>query len=64
MYAAPGISVGAGCNAGEAVKRGSRGRISEIRWKRREMVHAILLAVVMVAFSVLLILWVNGHRFD
>jgi cytoskeletal protein RodZ len=43
---------------------GSKRRISHIHWKRREVLHAVVLFVLMAGFSVWLALWLEVHHFD
>jgi hypothetical protein len=43
---------------------GSKRRIALIRWKRWEMVHAVILLIVMAAFTIWVGIWIATHRFD
>lgn len=43
---------------------GSRRRIARIRWKRAEIIHAIILFLVMAAFCICMGIWIATHRFD
>ena len=43
---------------------GNRNRIARIRWKRREIVHAILLVLLMAAFALWIGIWIGTHKFD
>lgn len=43
---------------------GSKRRIAQIRWKRWEIIHALVLALVMMAFSIWVGIWVAVHHFD
>jgi hypothetical protein len=45
-------------------QRGSRRRIAQIRWKRREIVHAFILFLLMMAFSIWIGIWIATHKFD
>ncbi len=45
-------------------KRGSKRRVEQVRWTRREIVHAVLLTLAMVAFSFWVGVWVATHHFD
>ena len=44
--------------------KGSKRRISRIRWKRSEIFHAALLLVLMTIFCWWLALWLQYHHFD
>jgi len=44
--------------------RGSKRRISLIRWKRWELIHALILLVLMMAFSIWMGIWIATHHFD
>jgi len=44
--------------------RGTKRRISQIRWKRSEILHAVALFVLMTIFCVWLALWLQHHHFD
>jgi hypothetical protein len=43
---------------------GSKRRIAQIRWKRWEIIHALLLALLMTAFSIGVGIWIATHHFD
>ncbi|MBT9330599.1 hypothetical protein [Paracidobacterium acidisoli] len=43
---------------------GSRKRLRQIRWKRPEIIHALLLALVLAAFCTWLVWWVQKLHFD
>jgi len=45
-------------------KRGSKRRVAQIRWKRWEIVHAILLTLSMLGFCLWIGWWVATHHFD
>jgi Co/Zn/Cd efflux system component len=45
-------------------KRGNKRRIARIRWKRREILHAIVLTLVMIAFCLWIAWWVGTRHFD
>lgn len=45
-------------------KRGNKRRVAQIRWKRREIVFAILLTFSMLAFCLWLGYWMATHPFD
>jgi hypothetical protein len=45
-------------------QRGSRRRIAQIRWKRWEIVHAFILFLLMMAFSIWIGIWIATHKFD
>jgi hypothetical protein len=44
--------------------KGTRRRIAQIRWRRREIIHAIILFVLLAAFSVWLAVWFEMHHLD
>lgn len=44
--------------------KGSKRRVAEVRWRRGEIIHAIILVVVMTAFCIWLAIWLNTHTFD
>jgi hypothetical protein len=44
--------------------KGTRRRIAQIRWKRREILHAVVLFTLMAIFSVFLAVWFEAHHFD
>jgi hypothetical protein len=43
---------------------GSKRRVARIRWKRREIVQAFVLFLLMTAFSFWVGMWVATHHFD
>ncbi len=45
-------------------KRGSKRRVLLIRWKRSEIVHLVLLALVMTLFCIWVGVWIATHHFD
>lgn len=45
-------------------RRGSKRRVAQVRWTRREIVHALVLLLVMMAFSFWVGVWVATHHFD
>jgi hypothetical protein len=52
--------VSAGMNPGKGNKR----RVRQIRWKRSEIVSAILLTLAITILGVYLALWLATHPFD
>ena len=44
--------------------RGSKRRVRQIRWRRGEMVTAVLLFLVLAGEAILVTLWLMGHTFD
>jgi hypothetical protein len=50
--------------AGHVWKRGNKRRVAQIRWKRWEIVHAVILSLLMTAFSLWVGLWLATHHFD
>ncbi|MGA7521600.1 MAG: hypothetical protein WBW84_03910 [Acidobacteriaceae bacterium] len=42
---------------------GNRKRIARIRWKRREIIHAFILFLLMTAFSIWVAIWIATHKF-
>jgi hypothetical protein len=44
--------------------RGSKRRIARIHWKRWEVVHAVILALLAIAFSLWVGFWIATHSFD
>ena len=44
--------------------KGNKRRIRQIRWKRSEIVSAILFTIVMTLLCVYLALWLATHPFD
>lgn len=45
-------------------KRGNKRRVAQIRWKRREIVHALILSLLLSAFGLWVGIWVATHHFD
>ncbi|HTX42601.1 MAG TPA: hypothetical protein VMD25_12275 [Acidobacteriaceae bacterium] len=45
-------------------KHGSKRRVERIRWKRWEIVHAAILALLMILFSFWVGFWIATHPFD
>jgi len=45
-------------------QRGSKRRLEQIRWRRREIVHAFILFLVMMSFSIWIGIWIATHHFD
>jgi hypothetical protein len=45
-------------------QRGSRRRIAQIRWKRWEVIHALILLLMMMAFSIWIGIWIATHNVD
>jgi len=48
----------------KSIKLNSKRRSANIRWKKREIAHIILLAMAMASFCALIILWISSHSFD
>jgi hypothetical protein len=44
--------------------RGTKRKIAQIRWKRWEVFHALVLFALMAIFSVFLAVWFEAHHFD
>jgi hypothetical protein len=44
--------------------KGSKRRVAQIRWKRGEVIHATILAAIMLAFCIWVAIWINTHTFD
>jgi len=44
--------------------RGTKKNITRIRWKRREILHAVLLTLLLLLFSIFLAVWFEVHHFD
>jgi len=44
--------------------RGSKRRLAQIRWKRSEIIHAVILAVLMTAFGLWVGIWIATHHFE
>ena len=45
-------------------RRGGNKRISQIRWKRREIVHILILIAPMIALCSWVAIWIATHHFD
>ena len=45
-------------------QRGSKRRLAQIRWKRWEIVHLLILAALMTAFCVWVGIWIATHHFE
>jgi hypothetical protein len=45
-------------------KRGNKRRVEQIRWKRWEIVHAVILTLVMAAFGLWVGIWIATNHFD
>jgi len=45
---------------GKGTKRG----IARIRWTRGEVIHAVILSLLLLAFSIYLAVWFELHHFD
>lgn len=43
---------------------GSRRRVSQIRWKRWEIIHAVIFTLLMIAFCIWVAIWITTHDFD
>jgi hypothetical protein len=43
---------------------GSKRRIAQIRWRRWEAIHAVVLFLLMTAFSIWIGIWIATHHFD
>lgn len=44
--------------------KGNKRRVAQIRWKRREVIHAIVLFLLLTILSVGLVLWFEMHHLD
>lgn len=44
--------------------KGNKRRVAQIRWKRREIIHAVALFVLLAILSVGLVLWFEMHHLD
>jgi hypothetical protein len=44
--------------------KGTRRRIAQIKWRRREIIHAIILFILLAVFSVWLAVWFEMHHLD
>jgi hypothetical protein len=45
-------------------QRGSKRRLEQIRWRRWEIVHALVLFLLMMAFSIWIGIWIATHTLD
>jgi hypothetical protein len=45
-------------------QRGSKRRVEQIRWKRWELIHALILAALMAVFCLWVGIWIATHHFD
>jgi hypothetical protein len=45
-------------------KNGSKRRVEQIRWKRWEIIHAVVLSLLMAAFGLWVGIWVATRHFD
>jgi hypothetical protein len=45
-------------------RRGNKRRVAQIRWKRWEIVHALILTLLMAAFGLWVGIWIATHHFD
>jgi hypothetical protein len=45
-------------------KRGSKRRVEQIRWKRWEIIHAVILSLLMAGFGLWVGIWIATHHFD
>jgi hypothetical protein len=45
-------------------KRGNKRRIAQIRWRRWEIVHALVLTLLLSAFGLWVGIWIATHHFD
>jgi hypothetical protein len=43
---------------------GSKRRIAQIRWRRWEIIHAIILLLLMALFTIWVGVWIGTHHFD
>jgi hypothetical protein len=44
--------------------KGNKRRVQQVRWKRLEILHAILLLIVVSVLVILVTIWFEGHNFD
>ena len=44
--------------------RGNKRRVAQIKWKRREFVHAIVLFLLLAIFSIWLAVWFEMQHLD
>ncbi|HKR27618.1 MAG TPA: hypothetical protein VJS11_09185 [Acidobacteriaceae bacterium] len=45
-------------------QRGNRKQLARIRWKRSEIVHAIVLFLLLTVFTIWVGIWIATHPFD
>jgi Co/Zn/Cd efflux system component len=45
-------------------KRGSKKRVAQIRWKRGELLHALIMTLLMAGFALWVAMWVATRHFD
>jgi hypothetical protein len=45
-------------------KSGSKRRVEQIRWKRSEIIHAVILSLLMTGFGFWVGVWIATHHFD
>jgi len=50
--------------ASKILGRGTKRAIDRIRWKRCEVIHAVVLSLILLAFSIYLAWWFMVHHFD
>jgi len=44
--------------------KGSKRKVREVRWRRTEVISAILLMLVLAGETICIALWLMGHTFD
>lgn len=44
--------------------KGSKRKVREVRWRRAEVISAILLLLVLAGETIYIALWLMGHTFD
>jgi hypothetical protein len=44
--------------------KGSKRKVREVRWRRPEVISAILLLLVLAGETICIALWLMGHTFD
>ena len=50
--------------AGKILGRGTKRSLARIRWTRREVIHAVILSLLLLAFAIYLAVWFELHHFD
>lgn len=45
-------------------QRGNKRHVAQIRWKRWEIAHAVILFLLMTAFCIWIAFWLATHNFD